>query len=582
MNESAEKNTSPKPEPTRRQVIACAAAALAAIPLARVFGAPASSENIKADVCVYGGTSGGVIASVALAKLGRNVVLVEPTNHLGGMTSGGLGWVDYRYAEWPVGGLAGQWFRDIKAIYAAAGINVNTYGNSGWVVEPHVAEDLFDRWAANNRIRVVRASRLSSLKKEGRRILSVTLDKAPPLRDGAPNPQAEEPGFMTVEAAMFMDCSYEGDLLGAAGVSVRTDREGRDEYGESAAGLRYKRPAEFAPGTPVVDPYVRPGDPSSGLLPLISDAKLGAQGSPSPLLQAYNFRLCLVKDNPIPIAPPENYDPMQFEILARMLRAYEAMGNPVTTKDFFSGPWRLLKFSLLPRGKTDVNNAGHISMDFVGAHTERYASASWAQWSKIWRQHEQYQRGMLYFLRTDPRVSDHIRRELNQWGLPRDEFTDIGGWPTQLYVREARRMVGRYVMKQTDCEHAPVTLPDAIGLGVYSLDSHGCQRVVVDGAAVTEGGCMVRIPGPYPIPYRAITPVAAECENLLVTFCISSTHVAFASLRMEPQLMVLSESAAHAAHLAIMSNKAVQDININALRKALQNAGQALDAQHQG
>ncbi|HSI35763.1 MAG TPA: FAD-dependent oxidoreductase [Tepidisphaeraceae bacterium] len=571
----------PTPHVSRRRVLTAAVGVTVAFPIGRAFAqAPAGAERVKADVCVYGGTSGGVTAAVALAEMGRSVVLVEPTNHLGGMTSGGLGWIDYKVGEWPVGGLAGKWIKELKARYKTVGIDTNKIGNAGWVVEPHVAESLFDGWvkAAGDRVRVVRGARLASAEREGRRVKSVTFDKAPPDRRGAPSAQATEPGFLTVEAAVFIDCSYEGDLLAAAGVTTRSDREGSAEYGESAAGLRFQKVHEFGENVPVIDAYVRPGDASSGLIPLVSGARLGEVGAPSPVLQAYNFRLCLVTKDPIPVAAPENYDAKRFEVLARLIAAQAATGKPFTPADFHRGPWRLLKISPLPRGKTDVNNAGAVSMDFVGGGAERYAKATWAERGEIWRAHEDYQRGMLYFLRTDERVPAAVRAEVAKWGLPRDEFKDTGGWPSQLYVRECRRMVGQRVMRQADCEKAPATLPDAVGLGVYSLDSHGCQRVAVDGKVVHEGGFMVRIPGPYPIPYGAITPKAEECENVLATFCVSSTHVAFASLRMEPQLMVLSESAAHAAHLAIADGTNVQAVSAEKLRKRLLDAGQVLEA----
>ncbi len=562
---------------SRRRFLSTTAQMAAIWPVLGVFAAAPAGKQVKVDVCVYGGTSGGVAAAAALAKLGRSVLLVEQTMHLGGMTSGGLGWIDYKYAEWPVGGLAGAFIAQIKAAYAKEGIDTKKIGNSGWVVEPHVAEGLFDGWAKNERIEVVRGARLASVVREGRRLKRITLDKAPPDRRGAPAAEAAARGFMTVEAAMFIDCSYEGDLLAMAGVTTRGDREGREEYNESAAGLRWQKATEFAENVPAIDAYVKQGDPASGVLPLVADLKLGAVGSASPVLQAYNFRLCLVKENPIPVEAPADYDAKRYEVAGRLLAALKAAGKPVTPADFHRGPWRLLKFSPLPHGKTDVNNAGMVSMDFVGGGSERYAGANWAERAKMWHAHEDYQRGLLHFLRTDERAGDAVRAEVSKWGLPRDEFKETGGWPFQLYVREARRMVGAYVMKQSDCETPPAALADSVGLGVYSLDSHVCQRVAVEGKVVHEGGFLVRIPGPYPIPYRAITPKAQECENLLATFCVSASHVAFASMRMEPQLMVLSESAAHAADLAIADNQSVQGIDIGKLRKRLLDAGQALD-----
>jgi len=535
-----------------------------------------TGEKRKVDVCIYGGTAGGVVAAVALAKLGRAVVIVEPSRHLGAMTAGGLGWIDIKIGEAPYGGLARAWIEEMKKGYAAAGVDTKKFGNTGWVCEPHVAEKLFEKWIADQRIEVIREARLASVTKTERRLRSIMLDKAPPDKRGAPADKASEQAFLEIEAAMFIDCSYEGDLLAAAGVSWRGDREGRDEYGESAAGLRWHANTEFGETVPPIDPYVRPGDANSGLLPLVSAAPLGEPGARSSVLQAYNFRLCLVKDQPLPVEPPSDYDPKRFEIVARHLAALAAGKHPIEPADFHRSPWRLLKISPLPKGKTDVNNAGLISMDFVTGQSERYAGASWAERAKLWHAHEDYQRGFLYFLRTDERVPEGIRTEVAKWGLPRDEFRDTGGWPFQLYIREARRMVGTYVMKQSDCENPPAKLADSVGLGTYSLDSHGCQRVVKDGHVVHEGGFLLRLKGPYPIPYRVLTPRAEECENLLVTFCVSSSHVAFASLRMEPQLMILSESAALAADQALREGTSVQAINVEKLSQRLRDAGQRL------
>jgi hypothetical protein len=562
--------------PTRRQFLSVATSSAFAIPHVFTSITLAESRAAKVDVCVYGGTSGGVVAAVALAKLGRSVVLIEPTKHLGGMTSGGLGWIDYARSEDMVGGLARQWIEDMKKIYADAGIDTKKIGNAGWVCEPHVAEQLFNKWVAQHKVNVIREARLSNVSKDGQRLKSITLDKAGVDGRGAPLPEATDPGFLIVGAGIFIDCSYEGDLIGRV-ATCRGDREGRDEYNESAAGLRFQDTTEFGEKLTGLDPYVKPGDPSSGLIPLVSDAALGPNGSRSPVLQAYNFRLCLVKDNPIPIEAPADYDPKQFEVLARQLASVEKSGKPIKPEDFHKSPERLLKMSKIPRGKTDVNNAGAVSMDFVNGGSEKYATATWAERNKLWRSHEDYQRGMLYFLRTDKRVADDVRAEVAKWGLPRDEFKDTRGWPFQLYVRECRRLVGQYVMKQSDCEHPPGTLGDSVGLGVYSLDSHVCQRVVKDGRVIHEGGFLLRIPGPYPIAYRALIPKADDCENVMATFCVSATHVSFASIRMEPQLMVLSESAAHAAHLALKDNKSVQEIDVNKLRKVLLEAKQVLE-----
>jgi hypothetical protein len=276
----------------------------------------------------------------------------------------------------------------------------------------------------------------------------------------------------------------------------------------------------------------------------------------------------------IPVQPGANYNPATYEIVARMLNAQSAIGEPFRAEQMHTGKERLLKFSILPNGKTDVNNAAEVSMDFVTGGAERYADASWRERASLWHAHEDYQRGLYYFLPTDPRVSADIRADLALWGLPCDEFRDTQGWPTRLYVREARRMIGTYVMRQSDCEDPPQTLPDSVGVGTYSLDSHACQRLAVRGQVVREGEFYESIPRAYPISYKTLTPRAEECENLLATFCVSATHVCFASVRMEPPFMVISESAALAAHSALEESTTIQNINPARFAKRLREAGQ--------
>jgi hypothetical protein len=539
--------------------------------------AAAPGHKHQVDVCVYGGVSGGVIAAVALARLGRSVALVEPTRHLGGMTTGGLGWVDVKIGGIRAfGGLTGEYYRRVREYYASKGIDVAKFGNDGAVAEPHVAEAVLEQMVGEQakHLTVFRESRLASVDKEGRRIRTLVLDKAPVDRRGAPASKAIEHSYVNIAASMFIDASYEGDLLAAAGISHRGDRESQDEYGEKYAGVIPEANTSSGTASVALDPYREPGRPSSGVLPLISKLPLGKAGSRSSLIQAFNFRLCLVKENPIPIEPGSNYDPATYEIFARMFAAYAAMGAPFRANQMHQTGWRLLKFCALPNGKTDINNAGNISMDLVNGGAERYAKASWAERSAIWHAHEDYQRGLYYFLLTDPRVPEDIRTDLALWGLPRDEFRDTNGWPTQLYVREARRMVGTYVMRQNDCDNPPPMLMDSVGLGTYSLDSHLCQRGIENGRVIHEGGFYGRMVSAYPISYKVLTPLPEQCENLLATFCVSATHVCFASVRMEPAFMVLSESAALAAHTALLENASVQRINPERFARRLRESGQ--------
>jgi hypothetical protein len=333
-----------------------------------------------------------------------------------------------------------------------------------------------------------------------------------------------------------------------------------------------------------IDPYRRAGDPGSGLLPFISGGHLPREGRRDSTIQSFNFRLCLTKNDPLPIAAPANYDPLTYEIVRRYIDALETVQEPLQPGDLYFNlsrklPYpqpRLLKITGLMRGKTDVNSgSGGISMDFVNGGAERYANASWAERAKTWRAHEDYQRGYFYFLRTDPRLPEWMSKEISPWGLAKDEFTDSGGWPPQLYIREARRMVGSFVIHQNFCEH-PKSREDSVGMGSYALDSHICHRVVRDGAMIHEGGFYHGLTKPYPIPLGAIVPREDQCENLLVTFCVSSTHVAFASVRMEPPFMILGESAALAADQAMQDNVSIQRVNLSRLRPRLLAAGQVL------
>jgi hypothetical protein len=565
---------------SRRSFLRNTAFATTAILVGSGLGAGARASR-KVDVCIYGGTSGGVIAAATLARLGRSVLIIEPTRHLGGMTSGGLGWIDQGRAS-AIGGSTKQFFDGIREYYAAQKIP-----NNGWSVEPHVAEEHFDR-LISDKVEVIREARLASVKMNGRRIRSISLDKAPVDAHGTPSSEPEERDFLTVEAAMFLDCSYEGDLLAAAGVSFRVDREGRNEFQESCAGVCYSATsteiAHDSKGKKLlhIDPFVRPGDPSSGFLPGIANTALTEEGQKSPIIQSCTFRLCLTKEDPIPIAPPDNYDPANYELVRRYLAALDAVGEPLLPGDLYfnfgykqSHP-RLLKITRLMRGKTDVNSGScGISMDFVNGGAERYPNGSWAERAKIWRAHEDYQRGYLYFLRTDERLPGWLREEISPWGLLKDEFRDSGGWPTQLYIREARRMVNDHIVDQSFCER-PVERANSIGRGSYSMDSHFCQRLVRDGVVIHEGGFYQRLSKSYPIPFTAIVPRESECENLLVPFCVSATHVAFSTIRMEPPFMILSESAAIAVDQALEEGKSVQRIDTGKLRSRLLDAGQVL------
>jgi hypothetical protein len=543
-----------------------AAACLFAVALfAPTANAAPPPEKKKVDVCVYGGTSAGVIASVAAKREGRSVLLIEPVRHLGGMSSGGLGWTDFGNKA-VIGGMSLDFYRRIGREYGRT--------EAVWTFEPHVAEKAFRDLVGENNLDldVLFEHRVVSAQKDGARLMSIALEHAPPQATGAPTAAAlPNSPQVIVSAKVFLDCSYEGDLMARAGVSYAVGRESVDTYGEPLNGIRANTPKHQFLGP--VDPYVTPGDPTSGLLPLIQSGDAGTPGSGDRRVQTYNFRLCLTREesNKLPIGPPPGYDPNQYELLARHVQSLEKTGK----LDKLSGQAPLLKIDMVTPTKTDINNNGAVSTDYIGMNYD-YPDGDYAIRGRIWNDHLNYTQGLLYFLATDRRIPQHIRTEMGGWGLCRDEFKDTGGWPHQMYVREARRMVGPYVITQADCEHKKVA-QDSVGMGAYNMDSHNCQRIVQNGVVRNEGDVQVSPSGPYPVSYRALTPKKEQCENLLVPVCFSSSHIAYGSARMEPVFMVLGESAAYAACAAIDGRGAVQDIDYAALRKKLVEAKQVLE-----
>ena len=529
------------------------------VPLA-THAQPASGRK-TVDVCIYGGTASGVIAAVAVKKEGKSVVLIEPGRHLGGMTSGGLGFTDFGNKA-VIGGLSLDFYKRVGKKYAQ--------GDARWTFEPHVAENVLRELVAEAGVEVVFEHRLKLADKQGARVARVAFEHAPPQKTGAPAPAAL-PGSpaLHVEAKVFLDCTYEGDLLAAAGVSYTVGRESSAKYGEPLNGIRAHTPKHQFLGP--VDPYVRPGDPASGLLPLIQKGDGGKPGDGDHRVQTYNFRLCLTQEesNRIPIEAPRGYDPKRYELLARHVESLVKLNKLPK----LSG--HLLKYDMVTPKKTDINNDGAVSTDYIGMNYD-YPDGDYAVRGRIWNDHLHYIQGLLYFLATSDRVPQHIRREMGSWGLCRDEFADTGHWPHQMYVREARRMVGPYVITQADCEHGKVA-EDPVGMGAYNMDSHNCQRIVQNGVVRNEGDVQVSPSGPYPVSYRALTPKREECENLLVPVCFSSSHIAYGSARMEPVFMVLGHSAALAACQAIDKGAAVQDVDYAALREKLLKAGQVLE-----
>jgi hypothetical protein len=558
------------------------------IPILCILCAATLFEQSKAeefDIVVYGGTSGGVSAAVQAARMGKHVVLVEPGRHLGGMTSGGLSAVDIGDPR-SVGGIAREYFTWLVAHYGKElnwGEAFESHGRGGaatggaYSIEPHVAETVFDKMASEAGVVVLREARLKSVTKDGARIKTLLFE------DGR-----------SVRGKMFIDTTYEGDLMAEAGVRYTVTREGNAKYGESYNGIFYTpqyqpRTGHLEPGANgrvkggqgawdrdfPLDPYVVKGDPGSGLLPLISEGEPGIPGEPAPGIQAYCFRLCLTTDesNMVPISAPPNYDPKRYELVGRFVEACLANGDEMDLR-WFS------KHDELPNEKWDFNTAT-FGGNLPGL-SWAWPEASYAERDKLSKELENYHRGLFHFLRTDPRVPKKVKEDVERFGLPKDEFTDTGGWPHQVYVREGRRMVSDLVLTE-DHTFGREIAPKSISLGSYGTDAHEIRRIVKDGVVAREGKIAGGRGGfgPYQIGYDAIVPKADECENLLVTFALSASHSAFASIRMEPPFMVTSQSAATAASIAIDEGTPVQAVDYVRLKKQLLKDGQILKGSKQ-
>lgn len=497
----------------------------------------------RADVIVYGGTASGVMAAVAAAREGKTVLLIVEGKHLGGMVAGGLGATDTGKRS-AIGGYAREFFTRICEYYSAkhgAGSQQVKDCSDGFHFEPHVAELVFQDLAREARVETLYGRRrLVSVAIAGNRIESIVV-------------QASEGSATTGCAApVFIDASYEGDLLAKANVKHTIGRESREQYDESLAGVQAHSPAHQ--WTVPVSPF---GD-DRRLLPFIQGEPAGRAGSGDRKPQAYNYRLCMTDraNNRVPFPKPSGYDPKRFELLARYLAK-----RPDLKVGQLMNPVRI------PNGKTDTNNNGPFSTDFIGSNWE-YVEAGEAARDRIRQEHIDYTQGFLWFLANDPRVPGQLHEEMNQWGLAKDEFTDNNHWPHQLYVREARRMVGAYVMTQHDITEKR-TKTDSVGLGSYNTDSHHVQRVVgPDGLVVNEGDFQVAVE-PYAIPYRSLTPKPEDCVNLLVPVCVSATHVAYGTIRMEPVYMILGEACGVAAALAIDGKVPVQQIPVHELQRKL-------------
>ena len=523
-------------------------------------------ENIIADIVIYGGTSAAITAAVEAKRSGKSVIVVSPDIHLGGLSSGGLGWTDTGDKS-VIGGLAREFYQRVYNYYnteeAWTWQPKDEYGNTGqgtpamdgenrtmWIFEPHVAENVFEDLVKEEEIHVDRDEWLDR-------------QNGVIMKDGSIESITTLSG-KTYVGQMFLDATYEGDLMAAAGVSYHVGREGQDVYGEEWNGvqagvLHHKH--WFASD---ISPYIVPGDSTSGLLPGVSGEDPGVRHSGDDKIQAYCFRTCMTNHeaNRVPFPKPEGYDAKQYELLARVFDSGR--------KDWFE------KFDAIPNHKTDTNNHGPFSSDNIGKNYD-YPEASYERRREIIKEHEQYQKGLLWFVANDPRVPKDIQAEMQNWGLAKDEFTDNGNWPHQIYVREARRMVGDFVMTENELLKR-VKTPNPIGMGSYTMDSHNVQRYIKpDGFVQNEGDIGVGTNGPYTISYGSLVPKKEECKNLLVPVCVSSSHIAFGSIRMEPVFMILGQSAAAAAVIAINDNVAVQNVNYPILKEVLVAKGQIVE-----
>ncbi|TWT78123.1 putative FAD-binding dehydrogenase [Posidoniimonas polymericola] len=496
---------------------------------------PAPSHTY--DIVVYGGTSGGIAAAVAARRHGKSVVLIAPDRRIGGLTTNGLGLTDIGNKH-VVGGIALEFYQAIHQYYQSPDAwrqqRADDYNYTGqgvkqsdgramWTFEPSAALAVYEQWLARDGVPVLRDERLvrpDGVEKSGGRIRSIRLES------GA-----------VVSGRAFIDATYEGDLLAAAGVTYIVGREANATYDETLNGVQTSHAVKHQL-LPDVSAYVKPGDPASGLLPGVDPTGPGDEGARDHRVQAYCYRMCLTNhpDNRVPVAKPAGFEPATYELLLRNFEAGLAKA-PLT-------------LSPMPNHKTDSNNNTGVSTDFIG-HSYDYPEASYDRRDEIRREHLAYQQGLMWVLANDPRVPDKVRSQMSQWGVCRDEFTDTEGWPPELYVREARRMVGATVMTQHHCQGREVAR-DSVGMAAYTMDSHNVQRYAdANGHARNEGDVQVGGFPPYPISYRALVPKQQECTNLWAPFCLSASHIAFGSIRMEPVFMVLSQSSVAAASIAI-------------------------------
>ncbi|WP_442485553.1 FAD-dependent oxidoreductase [Aeoliella sp. SH292] len=517
-----------------------------------------------ADLVVYGASASGVMAAIQASRMGRTAIVLEPSQHIGGLTTGGLGATDagMRYA---VGGIAREFYRRVydhyenpetwtretrEGYFPKHFLSVTPELKLQWYFEPHVASAILHQMLKEAGVQVVLGAALDrerGVAKDGTQIASIT------TIDG-----------QRYTGRVFIDATYEGDLLAAAGASYVIGREGNGVHGETLNGVRLASPKT----TQKISPFVIAGDPTSGLLPRLVRVDDAMEGEGDQQTQAYNFRLCLTNDpdNRVTIEKPKSYNPLNYEILLRNLQAAK---EPTLNRSVFS-------LTPMPNLKTDTNNRRFYSTDYVGG-SHRWPEGTYDERAKLWQEHKDYQQGLLWFVANDPLVPASVRNEAKNWGLARDEFTATDHWPPALYVREARRLVSDYVMTEHDCSGARVA-DDGLTLGTYAMDSHLVNYGIDSQNRFRVDGWFEKRPAAYPISYRATLPRANEVSNLLVSVCISSSHVAYGSIRMEPVFMNLGQATATAAVLALDRSESLHELPYKALRARLEADGQIFDA----
>jgi hypothetical protein len=537
------------------------------------------------DIVVYGGTSAGIAAAIQSSRMGKSVVVIEPSARIGGLTTGGLGQTDIGNKQ-VIGGISREFYQNIRRYYEKAenwkwqkkeeymdgGQTRTAKGEDAmWTFEPSAALKVYAEMIAREKIDIIynqRLNRSNGVKKQGQHIVEIEMESGEKYR-----------------GKIFIDATYEGDLMAAAGVSYTIGRESNSEYGETLNGVQANKVSTTLRGTVSkngihhnfidgVDPYIVKGDPSSGLLPFIVEGGPGIDGHGDKGIQAYCFRMTLTDhpENRIPFKKPKNYNELEYELL---FRNYEAAKGAVEKMYNYGDPLVPWINSAMPNRKTDTNNQKGFSTDFIGQNHD-YPEASYAEREKIIERHRSYQQGLMWTLAYHPRIPEKVRNAVSKWGTCKDEYERDDGWQEQLYVREARRMVSDYVMSQRNCEGYEV-IDDPVSMAAYGMDSHHVQRFVdANGFVQNEGNVEAWGFPPYPVSYRSIVPKKGECGNLLVPVCVSSTHIAFGSIRMEPVFMILGQSAAVAACMAIDEKIAVQDVEYEKLKKLLLEKGQVL------